>query len=297
MSNKLTPEIISWAKAAENEWDVPALMNIAAATVESGLGAETPPGSHNWHGIKGAGPATTTKEQTAGGVWYTIKAGFHMFESDPDSFTYYAWLISHGTPYAAAYATWKKSPHSFKDVEALTAAVEPKYASALGATKLLLEVEEGDRTMVDQQSSSSTLGVVTMPATSKAPAAAVTTPKPATATPAIGGTTKVDIGDLGEQLLALAAKGLEDAVAVGEPMALANIPLGSIIGNFITPAVIDGYIEQAKDVASKAIAGTVIDVPTTAVALFKSGQPLLTQFLKGEVEPLFTKALAAIKSL
>jgi flagellum-specific peptidoglycan hydrolase FlgJ len=143
--NKLTPEIIGWAQAGEAQFGVPAAMNIAAAIEESGLGAHIPPGSNNFHGLKGSGPATSTKEQTAAGVWYTIKSGFHMFKSPADSFMYYAWLISHGAPYAAAWRAWEASPKTNADVETLTRGVAARYATALSYAKALVSIEVADQ--------------------------------------------------------------------------------------------------------------------------------------------------------
>jgi flagellum-specific peptidoglycan hydrolase FlgJ len=139
--NKLTPEIIGWAQQGA----VPAALKIAAAMEESGLGAEIPPGSNNWFGIKGAGPATDTKEQTAGGVWYTIKAGFHMFKTPADGFAYYDWLISTGAPYAAAWRVWLASKQTNDDVETLTRSVAIKYATALAYAKALVSIEVADK--------------------------------------------------------------------------------------------------------------------------------------------------------
>jgi hypothetical protein len=145
MTNEITPEIIGWAQAAERRYGVPAAMNIATAIWESQLGGRTPPGSNNWHGIKGLGPPTDTREQTAGGVWYTIKAGFHMFDSPADSFMYYAWLISTGAPYAAAWKQWLASPKKNADVETLTRAISARYASSLLYARDLVSVEEQDQ--------------------------------------------------------------------------------------------------------------------------------------------------------
>lgn len=139
--NKLTPEIISWAQQGV----VPAALKIAAAMEESGLGADIPPGSNNWFGIKGSGPATETREQTAGGVWYAIKAGFHMFKTPADGFAYYDWLISHGAPYAAAWKQWESSKKTDADVETLTRGVAAKYATALAYAKSLIALEEQDK--------------------------------------------------------------------------------------------------------------------------------------------------------
>jgi flagellum-specific peptidoglycan hydrolase FlgJ len=139
--NKLTPEIISWAQ----QGIVPAALKIAAAMEESGLGVHTPPGSNNWFGIKdSSGVETETKEQTSGGVWYTIKAGFRVYKTPADGFADYDHLISTGKPYAKAWKTWLNSPKTNADVEMLTRSIAVRYATALSYAKALvsLEVEE-----------------------------------------------------------------------------------------------------------------------------------------------------------
>jgi flagellum-specific peptidoglycan hydrolase FlgJ len=139
--NKLTPEIISWAQQGV----VPAALKIAAAMEESGLGAHTPPGSNNWFGIKGDGPATPTREETAAGHWYTIESGFKVFSSPQAGFAYYDWLISHGRPYAAAWQQWLASPKTPADVETLTRNISIRYATALSYAKALVSLEVEDK--------------------------------------------------------------------------------------------------------------------------------------------------------
>lgn len=152
--NKLTPEIIGWAQHGV----VPAALKIAAAMEESGLGAEIPPGSNNWFGIKGSGPATDTKEQTAGGVWYTVKSGFHMFKTPADGFAYYDWMISTGAPYAAAWKAWLASPKGVDDVETLTRSVAVKYATALAYAKALVSIEVADKLFSYDQGTTTAAG-------------------------------------------------------------------------------------------------------------------------------------------
>jgi len=140
--NRLTPEIITWAQQGV----VPAALKIAAAMEESGLGAECPAGSNNWFGIKAAnGVQSDTREQTKGGVWYTIRAGFHVFKTPADGFAYYDWLISNGAPYAVAWKAWLASPQTDADVEALTRAIAARYATALSYAKALVSIEVADK--------------------------------------------------------------------------------------------------------------------------------------------------------
>jgi hypothetical protein len=164
-------------------------MNIAAAMEESGLGAATPPGSNNWHGIKATGGVKTdTREQTKGGVWYTIKAGFHVFKTPADSFMYYAWLIANGAPYHAAFAAYMASAKTATDVENLTRAVAVKYATALAYAKALVGIEEWDKLFVYDQLPAPAADVAqpkeTPPmAAPTAPAAPAVAPTPAPSTP------------------------------------------------------------------------------------------------------------------
>lgn len=160
-------DAIAYAKAAERIHAVPAALNIATAMVESGLGLHTPPGSNNWHGIKGSGPATDTREQTAGGVWYTIKSGFHMFKTPGDSFMYYAWLISHGFPYAISWKYYLASDRTDLAVEALTRNIAKKYATALAYSNALIRLEETDHLF---QFDGDTSGIVVPALTKTAPA-------------------------------------------------------------------------------------------------------------------------------
>lgn len=136
----MNPKIISWAQAAQARWQVPASLNLSAAILESDLGKATPPDSNNWHGIKSAGgTVTSTKEQTAGGVWYTIKAGFHVFATPADSFMYYGWLIANYPPYHRAMQMFLASRRLPADVQDLTSAVGHVYATALAyGTDLVL---------------------------------------------------------------------------------------------------------------------------------------------------------------
>jgi flagellum-specific peptidoglycan hydrolase FlgJ len=136
--NQITPEIIAWAQQGV----VPAALKIAAAMEESGLGEFIPAGSNNWFGIKSpTGVQAETKEQQAGGAWYTIKAGFMVFKTPADGFLYYDHLISTAAPYDKAWKTWLASPKTNADVETLTRNIAPAYATALSYAKALVSLE------------------------------------------------------------------------------------------------------------------------------------------------------------
>ena len=133
MSNgPFTDEIVSWAKAAERTYQIPASLNLSAAMLESALGKSTPPHTNNWHGIKDAHnpEATATEEQAADGSWYTIEAGFKVFPTPADSFMYYGHLLGLAKPYHDMVTTFLRSPRGAADVQKLSHALTGVYASA-----------------------------------------------------------------------------------------------------------------------------------------------------------------------
>ncbi|MDR3572256.1 MAG: glucosaminidase domain-containing protein [Anaerolineaceae bacterium] len=143
MTNPFTAEIVSWAQAAEKVYQIPASLNLSAAKVESNLGAATPPGSNNWHGIKDPkGVATSTNEQTAGGVVYTIQAGFMIFKSPADSFMYYGHLLGLYKPYHDMVTTFLKSPRAPTDVQALSNSLTGVYATAIKYGEALIAAQK-----------------------------------------------------------------------------------------------------------------------------------------------------------
>lgn len=127
-------------------------------------------------------------------------------------------------------------------------------------------------------------------------------PAPAAAPP-IGGTVTVDVGDFAEQLIAAATVYAKKMAAAGVPIALSEIPMGALLKEFITPQVVDGYLDQAATVAEAFVHGATFTVsPNDALTaigakLFKAGQPLLTEFWNADVAPLFAKASAAVAKL
>lgn len=126
-----TPEIVGWAQAAQKKYQIPSSLNLSVAMVESSLGKKTPRGSNNWHGIKAAnGVVSSTREETAGGVSYTIQAGFHVFKSPADSFMYFGWLLGLSHFYRGPVTKFLGSSRTPDDVQELTRAVAPIYATA-----------------------------------------------------------------------------------------------------------------------------------------------------------------------
>ena len=144
MTNPFTPEIVAWAQAAQAKYQIPASLNLSAAKLESNLGAATPPGTNNWHGIKDPHNTseTATKEQRADGSWYTIQAGFRVFASPADSFMYYGHLLGLGTPYHDIVTAFLKSPRAAADVAALSHALTGVYATAKNYGEALVEIQQ-----------------------------------------------------------------------------------------------------------------------------------------------------------
>lgn len=131
MDNPFTSEIIGWAQAAQRKWQIPTSLILSAAKVESNLGKAVPPGSNNWFGIKTShgGVKSPTREQTPGGVDYTITAGFMVFAHPADSFMYYGELLGTFAPYRAMVSKFLASNRGPDGVQTLSLALTGVYAS------------------------------------------------------------------------------------------------------------------------------------------------------------------------
>lgn len=143
-TNPFTPEIISWALAAQKVYQIPASLNLSAAKLESNLGASTPPGTNNWHGVKDPHNTnvTSTREQRPDGSWYTIEAGFKVFTTPAESFMYYGRLLGLGAPYHDMVTTFLRSPRAPADVAALSRALTGVYASAKNYGDVLVQIQQ-----------------------------------------------------------------------------------------------------------------------------------------------------------
>lgn len=143
-ANPFTADIIGWAMAAQRVYQIPASLNLSAAKLESNLGAATPPGTNNWHGIKDPHNTSTTatKEQRADGSWYTIAAGFRVFASPAESFMYYGQLLGLAAPYHDMVTVFLKSPRGPADVAALSHALTGVYATAKNYGAALVEIQQ-----------------------------------------------------------------------------------------------------------------------------------------------------------
>jgi len=124
-------EVARIAVRLEQETGCPARLMIAQWAIESKWG-EKPVGRANYFGVKRA--ARHTKWCTVGtrevvnGKPIVQDLEFADYDSLDDSCRDYAWLITHGSPYQAA---WSQYRHD-QDLHALTAAVARVYATDPG---------------------------------------------------------------------------------------------------------------------------------------------------------------------
>ena len=306
----LTDQIIGWARKGV----VPAAIKIAAAMEESGLGEHTPPGSNNWFGIKGDGPAVPTREETAAGHWYTIKSGFKMFASPGAGFDYYDWLISHGSPYSQAWKVWLASKQDDAAVERLTKDIALHYASALKYATDLITLEEKDR-LFEYDLTEQKAMATQSPA--NAPQAAFIDPKPASRAqanlagaapapshpaPPIGGTVKIDIGDRAEALIDLGRQFVEQAIAAGEPILLENVPRASD-WRFRHASRHQWIYRSSRERSRESRRRREyhrrgeLDHGCDRERSFCQGTTAAFRVSEGQREPLFAEAIAAIKKL
>ena len=301
-----TPEIISWAQAGQRTWVTPASLTLSAAKLESNLGAQIPKGTNNWFGIKDPrGPKAPTGEQTAGGVWYTIEAGWHVFKTPADGFMYYAWLLANYEPYHQAMQMFRASRRAAADVQDLTRSIGHIYATALAYGNDLILIQKQDK--LYQYDTLPSAAVPAQPkekpmstSTSTTPAPGPTpTPAPAPV-PTVAAPVTVDWGDLINQILTNAEPIIAATAQTGVSTALASIPFGSFISDFIGPTVIGQYVTMGINAVEGQLKGQAISVPAGSVEaiianLFNQNEPALAAFLGADVEPLIAAAIAKIK--
>jgi hypothetical protein len=110
--------------------------------------------------------------------------------------------------------------------------------------------------------------------------------------PGIGGPVVVDWGDLAAQLLAHETPIVEAAAQTGVNVALATIPMGSFLSEFVGPAVTKQYVDQALTSLEDILKGSSFTIaPSAALAslaakLFNQAEPSLASFLGDTVEPM-----------
>ena len=121
-------EVARIAARLEAETGCPAQLLIAQWALESKWG-EKPAGKANYFGIKKASRhqqcCMVTTREVVGGKSVVQKLQFADYESLEESCRDYAWLITHGAPYRAA---WQRHQED-RDLHALIAAVAGVYAT------------------------------------------------------------------------------------------------------------------------------------------------------------------------
>lgn len=134
----MTPSstIVAAARAAQEQFRIPASVSIAQFALESGWGAHMPPNSNNPFGMKcRAGrndPSVVvhTREVDRYGHDYFVAAAFRKFASVADAFIEHARLLATAPVYAPAFA---KLPDvaAFVSAMALHYATDPRYAALI----------------------------------------------------------------------------------------------------------------------------------------------------------------------
>jgi flagellum-specific peptidoglycan hydrolase FlgJ len=121
-------EVARFAVRLEQETGCPAQLLIAQWAIESDWG-EKPVGHANYFGIKRAARhakwCTVSTREVINGKSVLENLEFADYNSLEDSCRDYAWLITTGSPYHAAWAAYQKNG----SVEALIAAVSRTYAT------------------------------------------------------------------------------------------------------------------------------------------------------------------------
>jgi flagellum-specific peptidoglycan hydrolase FlgJ len=127
-------QVAAIAVSLQDETGLPAEETIAQWAIESQWGAK-PAGQHNYFGIKRAGRHTKfctveTREVVAGRS-IMCHLEFADYDSLEDSCRDFAWLITHGAPYAKAWASFKGPGGGLQTLissVALVYATDPNYA-------------------------------------------------------------------------------------------------------------------------------------------------------------------------
>ena len=130
-------EVARIAVRLEQETGCPAQLMIAQWAIESAWGAK-PVGHANYFGMKMAHRhsmcCTVTTEEVVDGERVKMDLAFADYPSLADSCKDYAWLITQGSPYHAAWQKYQ-SDHDLRDLIAAVAgkyATDPNYTDVLG---------------------------------------------------------------------------------------------------------------------------------------------------------------------
>ena len=137
LETRLT-EVARIAVRLEQETGCPAQLMIAQWAIESAWGAK-PVGHANYFGIKKADRhtkcCTLTTREVINGKSVVENLEFADYDSLEDSCRDYAWLITHGAPYHAAWQQYQ-SVHDLRALIAVIArvyATDPAYARLVSA--------------------------------------------------------------------------------------------------------------------------------------------------------------------
>jgi flagellar protein FlgJ len=137
LETRLT-EVARIAVRLEQETGCPAQLMIAQWAIESAWGAK-PVGHANYFGIKKADRhtkcCTLTTREVINGKSVVENLEFADYDSLEDSCRDYAWLITHGAPYHAAWQQYQ-SDHDLRALIAVIArvyATDPAYARLVSA--------------------------------------------------------------------------------------------------------------------------------------------------------------------
>jgi len=132
-------EVARIAVRLEQETGCPAQLLIAQWAIESKWG-EKPVGHANYFGIKMAPRhamcCTVTTEEVVDGERVKMDLAFADYPSPADSCEDYAWLITRGPPYSAAWQKYR-SDH---DLPSLLVAVARKYATDPNYATILAKI-------------------------------------------------------------------------------------------------------------------------------------------------------------
>ncbi len=128
-------QVAQIAVALEAQTGCPAQLLIAQWALESEWGAK-PAGTANYFGIKRAARhtkwCTVTTREVVNGKSIVQDLRFADYDSLEDSCRDYAWLITNGAPYHAAWVRYQAD----RDIHALIAAVAQVYATDPGYAHL-----------------------------------------------------------------------------------------------------------------------------------------------------------------
>lgn len=138
---KRLKEVAAIAVRIEAETKVPAAGIVAQWALESHWGAK-PAGHANYFGIKKAARhalcCSVTTQEVVNGKRVTADLEFADYPSLEDSVRDYAWLISHGTPYAVAWLRYLAN----KDAMGLIAGIAHTYATDPNYAKLATQIAQ-----------------------------------------------------------------------------------------------------------------------------------------------------------